>query len=538
MCLQRVPFGVGGMATVEGSHAGRVAAAAEKWSTMLGASKDFVAARKDGLLDMPTQPVWHLPPMGPVPQTAEDLAFGRADLKAGCLAGVYRKLTPEQRTDLLRAGYLISSAFTLWQGESEDRKGRFVNNFSRQSKFWSKGSVKMERMEEFASEIHLGERLISFDLTAGYRHVHLHPLMWDFFVFEYGGETYQCLALPFGWGRSAMHFTRFLRPFVTYMRNVLGYRCLWYLDDWLIAPRGGKAATKADCLRASSKLDHVMGVLGLARHPTKGVWGEGAQELDHLGFRLSTLTGLFTVTEKKQSRMKRMAGKLLRQASQGRGIVSASMLASFCGMAVSLTLAVPLARFYSRSLYNCLTYAKREREGDRARVRLSKMGRKDLGFWRKLGPEGRCMLEVTTDLCTHSDAADLGWGGTVSRDLSPGVDGKQLQGLWDSKEREKTIAWRELRALRLTLESPLISRGASGGGGKSGGLEDLHRRSAAQRGKFWGMQTQRALRPPQRSRCAAAAPRRSGAGSTMPPSCSSSTPWLLPRTSSCRSCAS
>ena len=42
-----------------------------------------------------------------------------------------------------------------------------------------------------------------------------------------------------------MHFCRFLRPFVTYLRNVLGYRCLWYLDDFLIAPRGSKAATKA-----------------------------------------------------------------------------------------------------------------------------------------------------------------------------------------------------------------------------------------------------------------------------------------------------
>ena len=154
----------------------------------------------------------------------------------------------------------------------------------------------------------------------------------------------------------------------------------------------------------------MMDVLGLMRHPTKGVWWEGAQELDHLGFHLSTLTGLFTVTAKKQVRMRRKAGKLLRQASQGCGMVSAAMLSSFCDMAVSLTLAVPLARFYSRSLYNCLTYAKMKRQGNRARVRLSKMDRKDLGFWRKFGPEGRCMLEASTDLCTHSYAAYLGWG--------------------------------------------------------------------------------------------------------------------------------
>lgn len=42
-------------------------------------------------------------------------------------------------------------------------------------------------------------------------------------------------------------------------------------------------------------------------------------------------------------------------------------------------------------------------------MRLGNTGRKDMGFWRKLGPEGRCMLEVATDLCKYSDATDLGW---------------------------------------------------------------------------------------------------------------------------------
>lgn len=37
----------------------------------------------------------------------------------------------------------------------------------------------MKRMEEFASDFQEGERLLSFDLTSGYRHVHLHSLMLD-----------------------------------------------------------------------------------------------------------------------------------------------------------------------------------------------------------------------------------------------------------------------------------------------------------------------------------------------------------------------
>lgn len=209
-----------------GSHAGRVAKAADKWRTMLGVSAGFHSMLVEGLLDLPSEAVWGLPPMGAVPQSKEDLEFGLADLEAGCQAGVYEELSQEKTEDLTRRGFLISSAFTIWQGEEDDRKGRFVVNFSRQSKFWPKGSVKMERLEEFSDELRRGESLLSFDLAAGYRHIHLHPLMLDFFVFRYGGRTYRCLALPFGWGRSALHFTRLLRPVVTYLRNVLGYRVL------------------------------------------------------------------------------------------------------------------------------------------------------------------------------------------------------------------------------------------------------------------------------------------------------------------------
>lgn len=420
---------------------------------MLRVSPGFCDMLTEGLLDLPSQAVWGLPPMGAVPQSAEDLEFGRQDLEAGCASGVYEELGHRETEDLLGRGFLISSAFTVWRGEGEERKGRFVVNFSRQSKFWAKGSVKMERLEDFSDEIHQGESLISFDLAAGYRHVHLHPAMLNFFLFRYGGRVYRCLALPFGWGRSAYHFTRFLRPFVTYLRNVLGYRVLWYLDDFLLAPRTGRAATPEDCIIASNRVGLLMSKLGLARHEGKGVWGRGATDLEHLGFAMSTLTMRLTVTPRKQQRMRRIAGKLLRQASQGAGLVSGALLATFCGAAVSLTLAVPLARFYSRSLYRCLCSGRRERGGQRARVRLSKAGRADLKFWRHLGPEGRCMQREPAELCIHSDAADIGWGGTVGRELAAGSPGREIQGLWSAPERDKTIAWRELKALRLVLAS-------------------------------------------------------------------------------------
>lgn len=63
-------------------------------------------------------------------------------------------------------------------------------------------------------------------------------------------------------------------------------------------------------MKAARLLDNKLKVLGIERHETKGVWGKGASELDHLHFYASTKPQWFTVTTKKQARLRQMTGKL------------------------------------------------------------------------------------------------------------------------------------------------------------------------------------------------------------------------------------
>lgn len=143
-------------------------------------------------------------------------------------------------------------------------------------------------------------------------------------------------------------------------------------------------------------------------------------------------------------------------------MVSAACLMSFCGMAVSLTLAVPLARLRSRSLYDSLTYAGRERERREESARAARQGGAvRYIFWRKLGPKGRCMQEQLKDIGVYSDTADLGWGATISEEMKAGVKREALQGLWTPEERSKTITSREICALLLVLQG--IPRPAASG---------------------------------------------------------------------------
>jgi hypothetical protein len=217
---------------------------------------------------------------------------------------------------LVRKGMMVSSAFTVWQGEGIDRKGRFVVNFSRQSQHWPKGSIKMETLPCLGLSLQRGYHLMSWDIKSGYRHFYLHPRMRNYFVFRYSGRYYRCMALPFGWGRSVWCFTKLLRPMFKYIRTELGYRLLPWIDDFLCAPSdGSRPATGRDCRRARSRLEVLFAKLGLTRHQEKGC-GERTTKIEHLGVLLDTTEMRVYATDKKVERMKSLAKELLLSAQR------------------------------------------------------------------------------------------------------------------------------------------------------------------------------------------------------------------------------
>lgn len=75
-------------------------------------------------------------------------------------------------------------------------------NFSRQSKHWLKGTVRMETVLSIAVEVEMGDVIMSLDFKSGYRHFYVHPKVCDYFLFRYNGRFYRCVEFPFGWGRS------------------------------------------------------------------------------------------------------------------------------------------------------------------------------------------------------------------------------------------------------------------------------------------------------------------------------------------------
>jgi hypothetical protein len=115
-----------------------------------------------------------------------------------------------------------------------------------------------------------------------------------------GNEHYfQYLALPFGWSRSVYWFSRLVQRVWTTVKRTLGYRVLSYVGNFAIVPSLGRPSSLADCRRASRCVDALLLRYGLTRHPSKGVWGDGSQCLQHLGFVVDTVRGLFGIPAKQ-----------------------------------------------------------------------------------------------------------------------------------------------------------------------------------------------------------------------------------------------
>jgi hypothetical protein len=146
-------------------------------------------------------------------------------------------------------------------------------------------------------------------------------------------------------------FVKIMRPFIRYIREKWRYCNLPYIDEFLAEfPNEKRPATQGYFWRAGRRIEALLVWFGLTRHPEKGCW-KGSQQIEHLGVLVDIVSMRVFVKDGKVRKMRRLAREFLECARRNRRLVSHAKLRHFCGVAVSLTLSLPLARFYTRSLY-------------------------------------------------------------------------------------------------------------------------------------------------------------------------------------------
>ena len=224
----------------------------------------------------------------------------------------------------------------------------------------------------------------------------------------------------------------------------VGCRVLPWLDDFAFFKQGSRQG-------AIAERDHIFATLvdlGLTRSPDKGQPEPSHFLEDHLGYGIDTARGLFLLTAKREAKLRRQAGGLLGHAARHRRHVRTRELAGFAGLAQASSLAVPLARFWLRSVYDDIVAGGQRWSGY---TRLSRQAMADIAEWRRLRDSphvGRAIWLAPDSAVGHVDAGPYGWGGQLDyqRLLPP------AWGFWSPEVADLHITYRELRAVRLFIE--------------------------------------------------------------------------------------
>ena len=409
-----------------------------------------------------------------IPQSARLLQAKAREAERQLDIGTFEPAPSQDPHELVRRGYKISPGFMIEQ----DKKDRLVVHQKKLNGECVKKSMKYETLKAVRYLARPGYHFQSRDIVDGYGHFMINVDDRRDMAIDLGlipgwkGPRFVLSAgMCFGHVNACWGFSKLVKPVVTECRR-RGCLILAYLDDFLVA---GK--TKKACDRNARILDETLEKYGFESHKVKGQH-ESLQTILHLGLGIDSARNLFLVPPVKVAKIKKMAKQLLGAIAHNERRVSARWLASFAGLCISVSLAVPFAQFYTRGIFDCLSAqgVYKNRWGWSQKVRASKAVVGNLRWWLELGGEhnGRTVWRPPTDKTCATDASLRQWGGVLHSgcpskpekqpynfwDRVPVEDTVPAWGFWSPKERKRHITFLELRAFRRSIEAfgPRVAR--------------------------------------------------------------------------------
>eukprot|EP00873_Tetraselmis_striata_P041951 jgi/Tetstr1/462215/TSEL_007278.t1 len=153
-------------------------------------------------------------------------------------------------------------------------------------------------------------------------------------------------------------------------------------------------------------------------------------------------TGYFYAPADKLQRLVRQAKEQLQRAARDARWLPVRELQPLAGRAQYLYLAIPAARFYLRELHDVM--------GSKwgGRVRMTHQLRRDLQWWTAVPTQanGRPIHRPVETAYMHCDSSGYVWGAVLNGRL-------EARGFWGAADERQHITWKELKAIRLAVES-------------------------------------------------------------------------------------
>ena len=348
-----------------------------------------------------------------LPSARTEAAFVAEAVAAGVTAGIMQPCSRGDLICVLPLGVAFNRAGKrrlIWDG-------RHVNAYLREEDFRME-TLQREGRALFGDAEYGG----TVDISAAYHHVHMRQDAIPYLGFEWEGQFYRFLVLPFGLATAPRVFTAVMGHTVRFLRYV-GIRLLPYLDDLIFA-----AATAREALTMGQMLLRILPRFGWIVHPTKCV---GCAEPTTRFVALGTLVDLaaqqFRVPADK---LEYLLG-LARDVAEGPDRLPARTVARLKGLITSSWVAVGSAtRVRTREMDRVIesrpqprSFSRRDlRASWNALVDLSPACRAEIDWWLRnlCRVNGQAIrprpFPARIDSHVFADASDTGAGAVLSVD--------------------------------------------------------------------------------------------------------------------------
>jgi hypothetical protein len=273
-----------------------------------------------------------------------------------------------------------------------------------------------------------GAIMMKRDLKAAFRHVPMNPCDYWLLIFEWNGQFFVDMFLPFGLRTAPRIFNLFAEALHWVLETLFEWNLTHYLDDFLfVFPPG------TDITPLSAQFDEVLAEFGLTKAMEKDMDG---CVVVHLGFEFDSINMQVRLPLNKKQRAVEAVNTLLASST-----APLSMLESTLGFLSHCCQVVPLGRPFLRNLFSqvCRSQARHHRN----RIRINHDSRSDLQWWLQFltSWSSISMIQLSRtafDVATDASGAK-GIGGVHCRI----VFSERIP----SRHKTKKIDWKELFAV-------------------------------------------------------------------------------------------
>jgi hypothetical protein len=273
-----------------------------------------------------------------------------------------------------------------------------------------------------------GAMLVKRDLKSAFRHIPVSPCDYWLLLFEWNGQFFVDIFLPFGLRTAPRIFNLFAEALHWVFETLFEWNVTHYLDDFLFV-----FPPNADVNLVSNQFDSVLTEFGLTKAIEKD--SEGSVVV-HLGFEFDTQNMQVRLPSNKKQRAIDAVDTLLSSRT-----VTYTMLETTLGFLSHCCQVVPLGRPFLRNLFSQLCRKSSHRHT--RQLRLTSNSRHDLRWWRQfllswstisLIQLSRTCFDVATDA-----SGTKGIGGVYNRLI--------FSERIPSRHNSKEIVWKEMFAV-------------------------------------------------------------------------------------------